>query len=166
MSKLHKNKHGFVAPEMTLILVVTILIIVVGWLVYQHYDKTNAAIILQRQQHIDKSISDLSLRNYTSFGTSLYKGGYLTTSLYNTTQSLISSYSDGNFDSNPAYAKIICIDEIPGAYSYGTATVSTNSTTATIPVKVFVPGSTTATPYTAYWVNTNGTWQLNNVTCS
>jgi hypothetical protein len=165
MGKLYKNTHGFAVSESLLISAAVIFMVASGWLVYNHYDKSNAALVLQRQQYIDKYISGITLRNYASFGSSLNNRGYLTTSLYSTTQSLINGYTDGSFDSNPAYSKIICVDEIPSYYTYGAVNVSSSGNTATITVKVFTAGSVTPTPYTAYWVNTDGTWQLNNVQC-
>jgi hypothetical protein len=166
MFKLNTSKAGFSLPEATLITAAVVVVIVVGWLVYGRYDQSNGAIILQRQQYIDEYISHLSLDNYTDFGSSLYKRGYLTTPLYNITQSLTNSFADGSFTSNPSYATIVCIDYVPKTYAYGEVSVNSTASAATIPVKVFMPGSPTPTSYTAYWVHTNGNWQLNNVDCS
>lgn len=166
MNKLFRNAQGFAIPETIVIIAAVIFIVITGWIVYGHYDKTDATIILQRQQSIDKYISDITEQNYGSFGTTLYKRGYLTTSLYNTTQSLINNYAEGTFSSNPAYDKIICVDQVPGSYTYGTVTLSSSGDTATVPVNVFTPGSINPTPYKAYWVKNNGTWQLNNAECS
>lgn len=166
MSKLYKSPRGFAVLEIMVVIAAVVLIAIVGSVVLSHYNKSDATLILQRQQAIDKHIHDLTIQNYGSLGTSLNKRGYLTPSLYLATQSLISSYTGGDFSSNPAYSKLICVGQIPSSFTYGAVTVGSSGDTATIPVNVFVPGSTTATPYTADWVKTNGTWQLNNAACS
>jgi hypothetical protein len=166
MSEQSKNTSGFTLFEIVLIIAAVVFIGIVGYIAFSHNDKTPAGIIMQKQQYIDKDISNLTIENYTSFGTSLYKHGYLTTSLYDTTQSLINDFTNGDFNNNPAYNNIICVDQLPSSYTYGLANVSSDGDTATIRVNVFTPGSISHTPYTAYWVNTDGSWQLNNVTCS
>ncbi|MGD0284525.1 MAG: hypothetical protein ABSB12_02950 [Candidatus Saccharimonadales bacterium] len=166
MSERSKCNSGFTVVEIVLIVAAAVLICAVGYIVFSHNDETASQIILQRQQYIDKNISNLSIQNYTSLGTSLYKQGYLTTSLYLTTQSLINDFTNGDFNSNPAYNKMICVDQIPSSYSYGLANISSDGNAATISVNVFVPGSVSHVPYTGYWVNTNGTWQLNDIDCS
>lgn len=162
----YKDINGFTAVETTLILTAIIFIGVVGWIVYSHYNKSNSSLILNRQEYVDKYISDITQQNYTSFGTSLYQRGYLTSSLYNTTQSLISSFTSGSLSSNPAYSKLICIDSIPSYYTYGRVSIASNGDTASIPVSVFALGSKTPTPYVAYWVKINSVWKLNDAKCS
>jgi hypothetical protein len=166
MSIRLKNNSGFTLFEIILIIAAAVFVSIVGYIAFNHTNETAAEIILQRQQYIDKNISNLNIQNYTSLGASLYKHGYLTTSLYNTTQSLINSFTNGNFNSNSAYGNMVCVDQVPSSYTYGLVNVSNNGNTATIPINVFVPNSISHTPYTGYWVNTNGTWQLNNVICS
>ncbi|HUD07339.1 MAG TPA: hypothetical protein VMR34_05640 [Candidatus Saccharimonadales bacterium] len=166
MPKVYKNTHGFSVPEIAIIAVGVGLLILVGWVVYNHFDDSDSAVILRKQQYIDKYISGLNVGDYTSFGSSLYNQGYLTFSLYTTTQSLINSYSEGSFGNNTAYSKIICVDLIPKSYTYGTVEINSNGNTATLPIDVFTPTSISPTKYTADWLKNNGTWQLNNAECS
>lgn len=152
-------------PETTIIIIAVCIIAGIGLVVHKQYDKTGAALILQRQQYVDRAIKGINVENYDSFANSLNNKGYLTSSLYTTTQSLIDSYAAGSFSSNPAYNKIICVDDVPSSYEYGAVKINSSGTSATVKVNVFVPDSLSSTPYEAYWVNTNGSWQLNNVSC-
>lgn len=160
------KESGFTIIETLVVAAVIVIIIAIGVGLYGHYHNSSASTILHRQEHIDKNISDLSVNNYQSFGTNLYNGGYLTPSLYKTTQSLTSSYSNGTFSSNPAYSAVICVDEIPNSYTYGPVNINSSDNTATVQVNVFIPGSLSPVKYIASWVNSNGSWQLNNAICS
>lgn len=142
------------------------LIIVFGWVLFGQSNESDSALILSRQQYIDRYISSINFENYTAFGNTLYSRGYLTTTLYNTTESLINNYTAGDFSSSPAYSTLICVSQIPKSYSYGTAKVSADGNSATLPVNVYDQNSTPPVSYTADWVNANGSWKLNNAACS
>lgn len=161
---IKQKQSGFIVIEVLLIAIVALVILLVVWLIYDH-NSSPSAVITQRQKYIDKTISGLNEDNYQTFGTTLYHRGYLTTSLYNTTQSLINSYANSSFGSNPAYSKLICVDEVPSSYSYGSVNVGSDGNSATIAVNVYEPGSDSPIPYTADWVKTNGSWQINNASC-
>ena len=164
-TKLHSNTAGFTVVEVAITITVFLLIVLIGF-AYSNSHQTNASLILQRQKYIDKYVHNLNLQNYSSFANTLYKNGYLTTSLFKTTQSLTNSYSNDTLGSNPSYSQIICVQQIPSSFTYGPVNVSASGITATLPVKVFTLDDSNPTPYVASWTKINGNWQLNNATCS
>lgn len=166
MIRKQKSARGFIVPEFVLVGVGVVLVAVAGWVVYRHYNQSDAQQILGRQQAIDRAISGLSIRTYNTFGNTLYKKGYLTTSLYNTTQSLINSFASGDFSSDPAYNSLICVDHVPSSFRYGPVSINNEDTAASLPVKVYVPDSPNQTNYTAHWVNNDGTWRMDSAECN
>lgn len=159
---MYQKDKGFTLIETIGVLAIAIIIAVVAIFI-GHIGNSPSDVILSRQRYIDKYISHLSVSDYNSLGTTLYHEGYITTTLYQTTQSLISSYSSNSLESNPSYSQIICVDEIPHDFTYGAVNISNNK--ASVPVNLFLFGSFNPIKYTAYWVNNNGTWQLNNTSC-
>lgn len=158
-----KNSSGFTMIEAAIIGAVLVVIVIVTLVVYSH-DHSPQAIILNRQKAIDNYVKHLSISDYSSFGSSLYSKGLITTSLYNIVQSLSTSYSYGNLTANPYYG-LICVYEPPSAFTYGP--VSLNSTAkGSLNVNVFTSGSLSSVPYKVNWVENGNTWQLNSVQCS
>jgi hypothetical protein len=165
MYKIIKYLKGFFTPQIAVLVSVALITGIVGWVIYNHYGKSPAAIVLERQQYIDKVVSGVNFQNYSSLSTTLYKKGYITASLYGTTTSLSNSYTNGTVSSNPAYDQYICVDQVPSSFTYGAATLGSSENTAILPVNVFVPNDISPTRYSASWVNVDGTWKLNSANC-
>lgn len=162
MHKLKINQLGFSIFETILSLLVLLVLIVIISAIFS-YEYSPSHIILSRQTTIDQSISNLNQSNYQSLAKNLYVKGYITNSLYTTTESLINSFSTNTFSSNPAYSDLICVDQIPHNFSYGQVTI--NGNTASLPVNLYLYDQLNPIKYIAKWTNKNGLWQLNSVSC-
>lgn len=192
MGKLQKDESGFSIVEITLVGIIAVLIVLVGWLIYKDNHKTtattatktaattatttksapqsNPALILQRQEYIDTYINANTSQNYTAaYYASLYNNGYITKSEHNAIQTGSGKYTVGSANdsnANPAYIKLVCVNNLPTSYNYTLPTISSNSKSATIVVTEDLSDSSSTPSFTANWVNTNGVWQLNSVNCS
>lgn len=191
MGKLLKDESGFSVVEITLIGVIAVLIVLVGWLIYKDNHKTtttttktaattttttksapqsNPAQVLQRQEYIDTYINANTSQNYTAaYYTSLYSKGYITKSEHNVIQAGAGKYTVGSAtdtNANPAYIKLVCVNNLPSSYIYTLPIISSNSKTATVMVTEDLSNNSSTPSFTANWVNNNGVWQLNNVNCT
>jgi hypothetical protein len=156
------NTEGFSTVEFILAGVIILIVLVVGWLVLNS-NNSPSKIILSKQKHIDSVVSKINQNNYETLANQLYHGGYITKSLYNTTESLISSYNNNSLASNSAYSTMICVSYIPNKFSYSKVQLNSSSS-ANLGVNVYIPYISTPTKYSADWV-LNGSWQLNSVSC-
>jgi len=126
---------------------------------------SDSSLVLQRQQYIDNYIAANTSEDWTAaYYAPLYQSGYLSTKLYNVLQAEADEdNNEPNSSANPAYDELICINELPSSYTYGTITLS--GTTAALPISDYVSGSTIPTHFIASWIKTNGVWQLNYSAC-